>query len=123
MWPQKTYFFSWGLKKTYFFLMGPQKNLFFSHGASKKPIFFSWGLKKTYFFSWGLKKTYFFLMRPQKNLFFSHRALHMGSASERFTPLESLYKCLNTIQYISNRVSSSNRGEKATARQGERALP
>jgi len=29
---------------------------------------------------------------------FSHGALHTGSASERFTPLEALYKSLNTKQ-------------------------
>src|SRR6218665_2765808 len=33
---------------------------------------------------------------------FSHGALHTGSASEWFTPLEALYKYLNTIQYNHN---------------------
>jgi len=37
-----------------------------------------------------------------KTYFFSHGALHTGSASERFTPLEALYKYLNTIQYNHN---------------------
>jgi len=37
----------------------------------------------------------------------SHGTLHTGSTSERFTPLEVLYKCLNTIQYNRRRIGRS----------------
>jgi len=36
---------------------------------------------------------------PHSKPIYSHGDLHTGSASERFTPLEEFYKCLNTIQY------------------------
>src|SRR6218665_1070305 len=41
----------------------------------------------------------FRLPLPLSKHSFSHGALHTGSASEWFTPLEAQYKCLNTIQY------------------------
>src|SRR6218665_1413142 len=42
--------------------------------------------------------TVFRLPLPLSKPIFSHGALHTGSASERLTQLEALYKCLNTIQ-------------------------
>jgi len=44
-------------------------------------------------------KAVFRLSLPFPKPIFSQRALHTDSVSERFTPLEALYKCLNTIQY------------------------
>ena len=43
-------------------------------------------------------KAVFHLPLPFLKLIFSYRALHTGSASARFTPLETLYTCLSTIQ-------------------------
>src|SRR6218665_205781 len=40
----------------------------------------------------------FHLPLPFPNPIFSHGALQTGSSSERFTQLEALCKCLNTIQ-------------------------
>ena len=46
-----------------------------------------------------LRHPVFRLPLPFSKPIFSRGALHTGSASERFTPLEALYKCLNTIEY------------------------
>jgi len=35
---------------------------------------------------------------PFSKPIFYHKTLHTGSTSEQLTPLEALYKCLNTIQ-------------------------
>src|SRR6218665_1323419 len=59
-------------------------------------------LNDHFFFSLLFLQAVFRLPLPFSTPIFAHGALHTGSASERFTPLEVLYKCLNTKNYWSN---------------------
>jgi len=43
-----------------------------------------------------------FILCISQNLFLPW-ALHTGCVSEQFTPMEALYKCLNTLQYLQQR--------------------